>query len=86
MHDLTYGEALLASNGREWRRSGRCVSEDNCVEVADGDGAVVGLRSSMAPGTVLDIPVANWAAFVDAVKHGTLHRSAAATVRGRVRP
>lgn len=45
------------------------MSEDNCVEVADGD-QLVGVRNSQLPGVRLEFPVAAWGAFVAAVRSG----------------
>ncbi|MET7403297.1 DUF397 domain-containing protein [Dactylosporangium sp. NPDC005572] len=59
----------MSSDRLTWRRARRCVSEDNCVEVADGD-QLVGVRNSQLPGVRLEFPVAAWGAFVAAVRSG----------------
>ncbi|MET8679667.1 DUF397 domain-containing protein [Streptomyces sp. NPDC004647] len=59
-------------NNAQWRKSSySSASSDNCVEVADGYGAVMPVRDSKDPeGPALVFPADAWSAFVSAVKAG----------------
>ena len=45
----------------DWRRSSKCEAT-SCVEVADLDGGVVGLRNSNEPDTALTFTAESWRA------------------------
>jgi hypothetical protein len=59
-----------------WRKSTRSGGNGgNCVEIADNLPGIVALRDSKDPtGPVLTIGPTGWAAFVTAVKTGTITR------------
>jgi hypothetical protein len=57
-----------------WRKSQRCLSANQCVEVAVLEG-LVGVRDSKDPDrTILLVDRDAWAAFIDAVKRGEFDR------------
>ncbi|WP_328378525.1 DUF397 domain-containing protein [Streptomyces sp. NBC_01020] len=57
-----------------WRKSSYSNSDGGqCVEVAEGSGAVVPVRDSKDPhGPVLAFAAGGWASFVSAVRNGEL--------------
>ncbi|MGV9766097.1 DUF397 domain-containing protein [Micromonospora tulbaghiae] len=58
-----------------WRKSTRSNGSGNCVEVADNLPGVVGLRDSKdSSGPALAFQPNSWAAFIQAMKNGTLSR------------
>ncbi|WP_329457466.1 DUF397 domain-containing protein [Streptomyces sp. NBC_01497] len=67
-------DAHLTMSG--WRKSSYSNGDGgNCLEVADDMTARVGLRDSKSPdGPELHVREGQWAAFVAAVKTGTLLR------------
>jgi uncharacterized protein DUF397 len=61
--------------GAVWRKSGRSGGMENCVEVADGLGCVIGVRDSKNPADpALIFTSRQWGAFIDAVKNGKFDR------------
>lgn len=69
----------MAQDRVAWRRAHRCVSEDNCVEVATG-GLLVGMRSSTAPEVVLELTVVAWAEFIEALKKDAIRPRTASRI------
>ena len=57
----------------DWRKSSRSYSTGGCVEVAALSGELIGVRDSKKPrGIVLRFSPAEWDAFVDGVRMGSL--------------
>ncbi|MEU7619585.1 DUF397 domain-containing protein [Micromonospora rifamycinica] len=55
--------------GVTWRKSSHSSAQGNCVEVADGQPAVVGVRDSKdIAGPVLVFPTQSWRSFLRGVK------------------
>ncbi len=56
-----------------WRRSSHSTGTNNCVETAPIASGLLALRDSKAPtGPVLLLSPTAWAAFVEAVRDGSL--------------
>ena len=55
-----------------WRRSGRCVGESHCVELAVLNDDTVRLRNSTDPRTVLTFDADEWENFMHGLKSGEL--------------
>jgi Domain of unknown function (DUF397) len=79
MATMTSGDSeptvLLSGSPGTWVKSSLSAANGSCVEIADLDDGIIGVRDSKdKSGPILRFTAAEWAAFVDGVRKGEFDR------------